>query len=450
MATSTRLTLVATILGSSIVFIDTTVVNVALPPIQRDLGGGLATQQWVVDAYLLTLGSLILVGGSLGDIFGAGRVFAVGVTAFGVTSILCGLAPTSSTLIVFRGLQGVAGALLTPASLALITAVFAGAARGAAIGSWTAYTGIAIVLGPLLGGWLIGVTSWRIIFFLNVPIAIVTLALALLAIPRAHTRRPGTRIDVVGAVLCVVGLGGIVFGFIEQPNRGWTDPAVAASLAGGVVALVSFVLWERRVPQPMLPLRMFALRNFSVANAETFALYGGLSGFGFFLVLFLQQIAGYSPFQAGLAMLPVTIITFALARHAGRLAATIGPRLFMTVGPLAAGAGVLLLTRLSEHVDYWGDLLPAMLLFGLGLALTVTPLTTTVLADAGPSDAGIASGVNNAVARVAGLVAIAVIGIAASTNGTLTTSGFHMAMAITGLLMLAGGVIGAVGIRNPS
>jgi EmrB/QacA subfamily drug resistance transporter len=447
---STRLTLVATILGSSIVFIDTTVVNVALPPIERDLGGGLATQQWVVDAYLLTLGSLILVGGSLGDIFGPGRMFAVGVAAFGAASILCGLAPTNETLIVFRGLQGVAGALLTPASLAVITAIFVGAERGAAIGSWTAYTGIAIVLGPLLGGWLIGVTSWRVIFFLNVPIAIVTLALALLAIRPVDTRRTGTRVDVVGAVLCVLGLGGIVFGFIEQPNRGWTDPAVAASLAGGVVCLVAFVLWERHEAQPMLPLRMFALRNFSVANAETLALYGGLAGFGFFLVLFLQEVAGYSPFQAGFAMLPVTIVTFALARYVGRLAATIGPRLFMAVGPLAAGAGVLLLTRLGERVDYWDDLLPTMILFGLGLALTVTPLTTTVLADAGPSDAGIASGVNNAVARVAGLVAIAVIGIAASTNGTLGVSGFHTAMAITGLLMVAGGVIGAAGIRNPS
>src|SRR5438067_12590876 len=242
MARSTRFTLIATILGSSIAFIDMTVVNVALPPIQRDLGGGLAAQQWIVDAYLLTLGSLILVGGSLGDIFGEVRLFTLGVTAFGFASELCALAPDANTLIVFRGLQGIAGALLTPASLAVITSTFTGAERGAAIGTWTAWSGVSTVIGPLLGGWLIGVSSWRVIFFLNVPIALLTIAIALRLIPPREQRRAQLRVDFVGALLCVAGLGGLVFGFIEQPRRGWASPTIAGTLAGGTLSLVAFVV----------------------------------------------------------------------------------------------------------------------------------------------------------------------------------------------------------------
>ena len=430
------------------VFIDQTVVNVALPPIQHDLGGGLAAQQWIVDAYLLTLGSLILVGGSLGDIFGEVRVFRLGVGWFGLASVLCGLAPNADALIVFRGLQGIAGALLTPASLAVITSTFAGPARGAAIGTWTAWSGISTVLGPLLGGWLIGVSSWRVIFFLNVPIAAATL---LISARMAHgeSRREGVRVDYVGGGLCAVGLGAIVFGFIEQPRRGW-DVAVFAALAGGAALLTAFVVWERRVRQPMLPLRLFGLRNFSVTNVETFSVYGGLSAWGFFLAVFLQQLAGYSPFHTGLATLPVTILLFTLSRYAGRYSMKYGPRLFMTLGPLIAGCSVVALARLPVHLSYWQDLLPSILGFAVGLALTVAPLTTTVLSDAGPGDAGVASGVNNAVSRVAGLIAIAVIGIAASGGTTsLTSHGFHVAMLITGGMMIAGAAIGGVGLRNP-
>jgi len=445
-----RYTLIATILGSSIVFIDGTVVNVALAPIQQDLGGGLAAQQWIVDAYLLTLGSLILVGGSLGDIFGAFRVFSIGVTTFGLASALCAVAPNADTLIVFRGLQGIAGALLTPASLALITGTFTGVARGAAIGTWTAWSGISTVIGPLLGGWLIGVSSWRVIFLLNVPIAIGTLALALTKLPRHQHRKEGARVDVVGGILCAAGLGGIVLGFIEQPQRGWGDVMVAGGLAGGAVLLAAFVAWEMRIPQPMLPLRLFRMRNFSVTNIETFAVYGGLSTWGFFLALFLQQISGYSPFRSGLATVPVTIVMFLLSRYTGRFSMRYGPRLFMAAGPLIAGASTLALARLPVHLNYWVDLLPPLIGFALGLTLTVAPLTTTVLSDAGAADAGVASGVNNAVARIAGLVAIAVVGIAAASGSSvLTTRGFHMAMLITGLLICAGGAIGAVGIRNP-
>jgi EmrB/QacA subfamily drug resistance transporter len=448
-AASTRLVLIAAILGSSIVFIDGTVVNVALPPIQRDLGGGLAAQQWIVDAYLLTLGSLILVGGSLGDIFGEVRVFRLGVATFGLASVLCAVAPDSTTLIVFRGVQGIAGALLTPASLAVITSTFSGAERGAAIGTWTAWSGISTVVGPLLGGWLIGVSTWRIIFFLNVPIALATLVITRFMATR-ETRREGSRVDVLGGALCVVGLGAIVFGFIEQPRRGW-DVAVGASLAGGALALAAFVVWEMRESQPMLPLRLFRLRNFTVTNIETFAVYGGLGAWFFFLILFLQQIAGYSPFRSGLATLPVTLVMFVVSRYAGRYSMRFGPRWFMALGPLVAGLSVMMLVRTPEHPSYWVDLLPPLLGFSVGLSLTVAPLTTTVLSDAGPSDAGVASGVNNAIARVAGLVAIAVVGIAASSGTThLTMHGFHVAMLVTGVLIVAGGAIGAVGIRNPA
>jgi EmrB/QacA subfamily drug resistance transporter len=448
-AASRRFTLVATILGSSIAFIDGTVVTVALPAVQRDLGGGLTAQQWVVDAYLLTLGSLILVGGSLGDIFGEVRMFTLGVAAFGVASVLCALAPTADALIVCRGLQGVAGALLTPASLAVITSTFTGVERGAAIGTWTAWTGISTVVGPLLGGWLIGVSSWRVIFLLNVPIAAVTVAIALRLIPPHEPRRGRIRVDVVGALLCVAGLGGLVFGFIEQPRRGWGNPTIAATIAGGAACLVAFVIWEMHEPAPMLPLRLFRLRNFSVANVETFAVYGGLSLWSFFLTLFLQQLAGYSAFRSGLATLPVTIAFVSLSRFAGQWSIRVGPRVFMAAGPLVAGASTLALVRLPAPLDYWSELLPSLAGFAVGLALTVAPLTTTVLSGAGPGDAGIASGVNNAVARVAGLVAIAVIGLLVANHGRgLTVHGFHESMLITAALVMVGGAIGAVGIRN--
>jgi EmrB/QacA subfamily drug resistance transporter len=446
---SSRFTLLATILGTSIVFIDSTVVNVALPPIQHDLGGGLAAQQWIVDAYLLTLGSLILVGGSLGDIFGAVRVFSLGVTAFGIASALCALAPTANTLIVFRGLQGIAGALLTPASLAVITGRFSGIERGAAIGTWTAWSGISTILGPLLGGWLIGVSSWRVIFFLNIPLALATLAIARLHMAPMPGRR--VRVDVVGAVLCAVGLGGVVYALIEQPRLGWSHWSIVLGLVGGAACLVVFVWWETRTPAPMLPLRLFRSRNFTVTNVETLAVYGGLSAWGFFLIVFLEQAAGYTPLEAGLATVPVTVVMFLFSSLTGRLSARHGPHLFMALGPIVGGISVMALARLPADVNYWADLLGPLLGFALGLTLTVAPLTTTVLSEAGPGDAGVASGVNNAVARVAGLVAIAGIGIVASGGtDTLTRHGFHVAMLTAGAIICLGGVIGAVGIRNPA
>ena len=440
----------ACILGSTIVFVDSTVVNVALPAIQRDLGGGLALQQWVVDAYLLTLGALILVGGSLGDLFGGKRIFALGVTAFGVTSILCAVATSGTLLIVARGLQGVSGALLTPAALATITANFAGEERGAAIGTWTAWTGISFVIGPLVGGWLVSVASWRSIFLINPPFTIATLALISIALPGRDRTRARARVDVVGGLLCMLGLGGPVYALIEAPKRGFTDPLILVTLLGGLALLGAFVVWELHHDAPMLPLRLFRLRNFTFANVETFAVYAALSTLTFFLVLFLQQLADYSPFRSGLATVPITVVMFVLSPRVGRLSMRIGPRYFMGVGPLVCAAGLVWMRDLSPGFDYWTSLLPQLLIFAVGLSLIVAPLTSTVLADASADDAGIASAVNNAVARVAALLAIAVVGVAvAGPHARLSVHGFHLAVGITAALLAAGGAIGFAGIRNP-
>ena len=450
-ASVARWTLVASILGSSMAFIDGSVVNVALKAIQNDLGGGLATQQWAVDAYLLTLGSLILVGGSLGDIFGELRVFALGVASFAVASVLCAAAPDAAALIVFRGLQGVAGALLVPASLAVLTATFSGPARGAAIGQWTAWSGISFVIGPTLGGWLVDVSTWRLIFLINVPIALAKVLLVLRLGGMRQPRRTDLRVDVPGAALCTAGLGLLVAGFIEQPHLGWSDPVVPGGMAGGVVLLAAFVVYELRTQMPMLPLPLFRLRNFSVTNVETLAVYGALTALTTFLTLFLLEFSGYSAFRSGVSLLPITVVMFFLSPRTGRLSMQHGPRLFMAVGPVVAGVAVLWFMRLPARLDYWIDLFPALLVFAAGLSLTVAPLTTTVLADAGAGDAGVASGVNNAVARVAGLLAVAVLGIAAAGGGDhLTEHGFHLTMTVVAVLLMCGGLIGAVGIRNPA
>lgn len=445
-----RWTLVASILGSSMAFIDGSVVNVALPAIQQDLGGGLATQQWVVNAYLLTLGSLILVGGSLGDIFGESRVFAIGVAFFAGASLLCGIAPNAPALIVFRGIQGMAGALLVPASLAMITATFTGSARGNAIGTWTSWSGISFIVGPTLGGWLVDVSTWRLIFLINLPIAAVTLFLLMRLGGMHQARREDLRVDVTGAILGTAGLGLIVAGFIEQPRLGWGDPLILGAFVGGLACLGAFVAYELRTPMPMLPLRLFRLRNFSVTNVETLSVYGGLSGLSTFLTLYLIEFAGYSALHAGLSLLPITLVMFFLSPRMGRLSMRYGPRLFMSLGPILAGVAVLAYTRLPQNVDYWVDIVPALLVFSLGLSLTVAPLTTTVLADAGPGNAGVASGVNNAVARIAGLLAIAILGILAAGGGDhLTVNGFHRTMGAVAALLICGGLIGAIGIRNP-
>ena len=404
-----RLTLVAAILGSLVAFIDGTIVNVALPRIRDDLGGGLAGQQWLTDSYLLTLGALLLVGGSLGDLFGRRRAFAVGLAGFGAASLLCAAAPSITLLIVFRALQGIAAALLVPNTLGLIVARFEQAERGAAIGAWTAWSGIAMVIGPLAGGLLLAAGSWRWIFAINlVPIAIALVLCARL--DDTHDHLVGGRVDMVGAVLATLGLGGPVFALIEQPQRGWGDPLILISLFGGIALLVAFVAYERRASHPMLSLELFRQRNFVVGNGATLAIYGGLSAVPFFLVLFLQQVAGYSPLEAGVALLPVTLMMFSLSRRFGALADRIGPRLFMGLGPVVAGTGLALLARLDASGDYVADVLPAVLVFGFGLSLTVAPLTAAVLGGVAEEHAGIASAINNAVARVGGLLAVAALG----------------------------------------
>ncbi len=426
-----RCALVASILGSGVVFLDGTVVNVALPAIRRGLHGDLADQQWIVEAYLLTLSSLLLVGGSLGDLKGRRRMFAAGLAGFGACSLLCALAPSSSFLVAARAVQGVAGALLVPSSLALIMDNYPDRTeRGAAIGSWTAWTGIATVVGPLGGGWLIEATTWRLIFAINLlPVAATLWLLA--RIPESP--RVGCRLDLTGGALAMLGLAGPVFGLIEAPGHGWGDPLVLVPFVGGLVLLVALVVWERHAPEPMLPPWLFAARNFAIGNLTTFALYGGLGVAMFFIVVFIQQVGGYTPFEAGLALLPMTLVMFALSRRFGALAGRVGPRLLMGFGPIVAGVGLLLESRVGASADYLTGVFPGVLVFALGMSATVAPLTATVLGAVAPGHAGIASGVNNAIARVASLIAIAALGavVAASFQSHLSRelAGRHLGAA---------------------
>jgi EmrB/QacA subfamily drug resistance transporter len=412
---SQRLTLVATTLGSTIVFLDSTVVNVALPKIQSDLHTGLAGQQWVVEAYALALVSLLLVGGSLGDLYGRRRLFVIGLTGFGVTSALCGIAPTEGALIGARALQGAAGALLVPGSLAILAATFEGEARGRAVGLWTAWAGISTLIGPAGGGLLIEV-DWRLVFWVNLPLIAFTLWLTRHAVEESSDPAACPGIDGVGILLSAIGLGGPVFALIEQPTYGWGHPLVFVPLLAGVVSLVAFIAWERRTRAPLLPLELFRSHDFSAVNLATLCVYAGLTGAFFFITLFLQQVAGYRPFAAGAATTPITVMMLLLSGRFGALAQRIGPRWPMGIGPLLTAGALLMLTRLTSRPDYVVDVLPAMLLFGLGLSMTVAPLTTTVLDSVEERHAGIASGVNNAVARVAGVLAIAALGAVISAQ----------------------------------
>ena len=495
--------LVAAILGSTVVSVDATVVNVALPAIGDDLGGGLAGQQWVANVYLLTLAALILISGSLSDLFGERRVFSIGVAAFGVTSVLCAIAPTIEVLIAARALQGVAGALLTPAALAILIAVFPPEERGKAIGTWTAWGGIGMLLGPLLGGQIVDSTSWRVVFAINVPLVLGTLALAARYVPEGGRANDPTaarpHVDLRGAVLCALGLAGPTFALIQQPEYGWGSPGVLVPLVVGVALFAAFLRHEARTPEPMLPLGLFRRPNFRWGNVETLSMYGGLAIFGFFVGLFLQQVAGYSALKAGTIGLVPTGVMFLLSRRFGALADRYGPRLFMGIGPLIVAAGFLAMLRLDEDVSFVGDLLPALLLFSLGISVTVAPLTAAVLADADESNAGIASAVNNAVARTSALLVTAAVGavlaasyasgVAKGLEGrALSAEGaalveaakdraldvpdvsglpaaerapiveatrsaaidaFHLGMVIAAALLAAGGLIGLLKIRNP-
>jgi EmrB/QacA subfamily drug resistance transporter len=461
-----RLTLVATILGSTIVFLDSTVINVALPAIAEGLDAGLAGQQWVVEAYMLTLVALLLVGGSLGDQFGRRRMFVAGLVAFGVTSVLCAIAPTVEFLVAARALQGIAGALLVPGSLAIVAATFEGEARGKAVGTWTAWTGIATVFGPAAGGALIDLVSWRAIFWINLPLIAFTVWLCLRAVEESRDPDAFRGIDWTGIVLSVVGLGGPVFALIEQPAYGWGDPLVWVPLVVGIACFVAFVLYEMRARHPMLDLSLFRIRNFAVANATTLAAYAGLIGGLFFVTLFLQEVVSYTALEAGLATTPISVLLFVLSPRFGRLASGTGPRLPMTAGPIVAGLGLLLMLRIGADADYVTDVLPGVLVFGLGLAATVAPLTATVLDSVAENRVGIASGINNGVSRVAGLLAIAILGAVISarfssitgggvSGGPLTadaaaasTSAFHLGLVIAAVLMIVGGIASGLGIED--
>ncbi len=427
-------------------FLDGTVVNVALPDIGRDLGASTSALQWILNGYLLTLASLILLGGALGDRYGRRRVFVVGIWLFTAASLLCAVAPSAELLILARLFQGIGGALLTPGSLALIEASFRPGDRARAIGAWSGLGGVATALGPLLGGYLIGAISWRAIFLINLPIGIFVAWAATEHVPETRDPTATGRLDLAGAVLAALGLAGTTYALIEAPGQG-ASAAVLLTGLGGVLALVSFFLGERRSPNPMLPLEIFRSRQFSAANGVTFVVYAALGGFFFLLVSFLQISLGYTPIEAGAASLPVTFLMLAFSARSGALAQRIGARVPLTVGPLVIAIGLLMMTGINPGERYLTAVLPAVIVFGLGLTLVVAPVTATVLAAADTRHSGVASGVNNAVARVAGLLAVAVLPVAAGITGdsfydpAKMTDGFQVGMVICAALAALGGVL---------
>jgi len=413
--------LVATILGSSLSFIDGTVVNVALPTLQRDLGATGADAQWVIEAYSLFLAALILVGGSLGDRLGRRLVYGVGIAIFAASSVLCGLAPNVDLLIAGRAVQGIGGALLVPGSLAIISAYFNGSERGKAIGTWSGFTTVTSALGPLLGGWLVQNASWRWVFFINVPLAALTLVILFWRVPESRDERAEGHIDYLGAALATLGLGGVVYGLIAAGVTGFGQPVVLITLGGGVLALALFLLAEARERVPMMPLGLFRSRTFSGANLLTLLLYGALGGALYFLPFDLQQVQGYSPLQAGAALLPFTIVVFALSRWTGGLVQRVGARVPLVVGPILVAAGFALYILPGVGGSYWTTFFPAVLVMSAGMALVIAPLTTTVMGAVSQEHSGVASGINNAVSRASGLLFIAVLGIvvAATFNNAL-------------------------------
>jgi EmrB/QacA subfamily drug resistance transporter len=441
------------VLASFVAFLDGSVVNLALPAIAADLGGGLALQQWVVDGYLLALGALILVAGGVSDQFGRLAVLRSGLAVFAVASVLCAFAPSGWVLVAARCLQGVGAAFLVPSSLAMINAHFTGAAQARAIGTWTAWTGTAFVVGPPLGGVLVDALNWRWVFGINIVPLVATLYLTTRLVNDDVVDRHWRRIDFVGAALCAVGLSAAVFGLIEQNRLGLSHPAVAGGLAVGLTGLVAFVFWERRAPNPMMPLQLFAARNFAVGNVATVFLYAGVS-LGILLVaLFLQEVVGLSAAMAGLASLPIPVLSFFLARPFGALAGRHGPRLYMAVGPLVAAAGFLLMMSARAPFDFWTQMLPGLIVFGIGLSVTVSPLTAAVLAAVDPTQSGIGSAVNNAVSRISGLIAVAFTGVIIGATGDSgfapgDFAGFRQGVLVTAVLFAVAGLVSAIGISN--
>ncbi len=450
-----RWVLLATIMGSGMAMLDGTVVNVALPTIGRELSVGITGLQWTVNAYTLTLAGLLLLGGSLGDRYGRRRLFVAGVVWFAMASMLCGLAPNGSLLIAARALQGVGGALLTPGSLAIIQANFRPEDRGAAVGAWSGFGGVAAAIGPFLGGYLVQALSWRWIFFINVPVAAAVAWIATMHIPETHDPEATGRVDVPGALLAALGLAGLTYALTEGPRFGWLSPVIVGSLVGGALLFIAFVAAETRERHPMLPLELFASRQFTAANLVTLVVYAALIGGTFLIPIELQRVVGMTPLQSGTAIIPITAVMLLFSARAGRLAARIGPRLPMCIGPLLMAAGLAMLARLGPGSSFLIMVLPSQLVFAAGLTLTVAPLTSTVLAAASEHHAGIASAVNNAVARTAGLLAVAILPVAAGLTGAEALQpevfgrGFRMAMIISATLCALGGLLALVTIKNP-
>jgi EmrB/QacA subfamily drug resistance transporter len=445
--------IVATVLGSGIAFLDSTIVNVALPAIERDLGGGLAGLQWTIDAYLLTLGAFLLLGGSLGDLYGRRRLFIYGLISFSVASGLCGFAPSIGGLIAARALQGLGAAMLVPGSLAIIQASFRAEDRSRAIGAWSGLAGVTTAIGPFAGGYLVDSVSWRYVFFINIPLAIVAIYMAVRFIPESKDEEMEQSPDVPGAVAAALALGGSIYALIEGRSQGWTSPSIVASICIGAAALIAFFWIEERSKHPMLPLDIFRSRQFSGANGTTLVVYGALTGAFVLIVVELQNFLGYSALEAGASLLPVTILLLLLSARAGKLAQNIGPRIPMTLGPLLAGVGLLLLVRIEPGATYISGVFPGVLVFGLGMALTVAPLTAAVLAAVESRHAGVASGVNNAVARTAGLLMVALLPLVAALPGVDAgsesfTAGFHRALIICAVLCVLGAVNSWLTIRT--
>lgn len=443
-----RLVVLIAILASFVTSLDSSVVNVALPAIARDLGGGLSTQQWTVDAYLVTLSALMLLAGSIADAYGRIFIMRIGLIAFGISSIAVGIAWTPEIMVASRALQGAAGAFLLPSSLALITSRISGKAQGKAIGVWTAATTGAMIVGPLLGGLFTDYLSWRYVFLINVIPIGLTLWL-LTKLPDRKESRAGVRIDWLGGAAAALGLGLAVYALIEEPAHGWGAPAIWIPLALGMAFFGFFLWWQTRVPSPILPLSLFRIRNFWVGNVATLFIYAALSLNGFVLGIYLQNSDGphLTATLAGLSSLPITVLMILLSSRMGSLAGTYGPRVFMTVGPLLLGVGAFLLLSVGSPFSYWTQVLPSMIVMGLGLSVMVAPLTSAILGAVGPERSGIASAVNNAVSRVAGLIVIALL--STIVGGTLNLAGFHSAVWVTAVLFIVGGVVAWLGIRNP-
>ena len=446
-----RWVLLVTVLGSGVAFLDGTVVNVALPSIGREFHAGLSDLQWTVDAYLVTLGSLIVIGGSLGDLFGRRRVLISGLAGFSVASLVCGLAPSAPALILARAVQGVAGALLVPSSLAVLSAAIHPADRGRAVGAWSGLGGVWTAVGPFLGGWLVDAASWRWVFLINLPVAAFTIWAALTHVSETRDEEAVRHVDVPGALAIAAGLAGVVYALIQGPAYGFDAVTIAAG-AVGVAALALFPVVERRSPNPMVPLETFRSRQFTGANLTTFAVYGALSTATFLFVVHLQRDLEYTALQSGVAFLPAMALMTALSAQSGRLAQRIGPRLPMTIGPVVAGAGLWLMGQVAPGTSYVTGILPAVLVFGAGMTLTVAPLTAAVLAAVEDRHLGVGSAINNAVARIAGLLSVAVLpaaaGLAVAATPAAFQAGYMRALTISAVLCAAGGLIAFATIRN--